>query len=179
MRAFAWLMLLVMSPWAAAQSDAQEWPTQDGPVTVIWQSPDDYRDVRANAGRQDRFENHVFATLGKEFQKSLKPLLNEGEKLVITVMDLDLAGDVRPSFGAAAHDIRIVKSVYPPMIEFSWSLQDASGKQLDGDKVKIKDLNFERGSTRASHSSDSLRYETAMIENWAKRDLPQPLAARR
>ncbi|WP_169306969.1 DUF3016 domain-containing protein [Ferrimonas sediminicola] len=148
-------------------------------MTVVWENPDDYRDVKAASGRQDRYENHVFATLGKQFQKSLGPLLNDDEKLVITVSNLDLAGDVRPSFGATTNDIRIVKSVYPPRISFRWSLLDGSGNEVEGDRVELKDLGFERGPATARFNNEPLKYELAMIERWVRDEVPPVLAARR
>ncbi|USD37119.1 MULTISPECIES: DUF3016 domain-containing protein [Ferrimonas] len=179
MRVFAWLMVLVMSPMvSAADGDDQQWPTQDGPVTVVWQSPDDYRDVRASSGRQDRYENHVFATLGKEFQKRLQPTLAEGETLTIVVTDLDLAGDVRPSFGATANDIRVVKSIYPPGISFQWTLNDRDGKAIASDTVEIRELNFENTASRMRYQSEALHYELRMIERWVDNDLPETLASR-
>lgn len=178
MKKIVWSILLLLSPWAMAETAEQQWPTQDGPVTVVWQNPDEFRDVEASSGIQERYENHVFATLGKQFQKRLSGLLKDGEQLTITVTDLDLAGDVRPSFGASASDIRIVKSVYPPMIEFQWALLDQNKQLLDSGEVKIKDLNFENASSSLRYQNDALHYELSMIERWSKRDLPDVLASR-
>ncbi|MBY5923087.1 DUF3016 domain-containing protein [Ferrimonas balearica] len=173
MRRMIWLAIALFTGSAMAE-DAPKWPTQDGDVTVIWQEPDNYRDVKAGSGVQSRYQNHVFATLGKHLQKSIEPLLAEGETITITVTDLDLAGDVRPSFGATPNDIRIVKSVYPPRIEFSYEVKAADGSVKVVGEEKIADLGFDTRST-TRYRNDTLRYEMRMLDDWVDRTLKPQL----
>ncbi|ADN74701.1 conserved hypothetical protein [Ferrimonas balearica DSM 9799] len=173
MRKMIWLALALFTGSAMAE-DAPKWPTQDGDVTVIWQEPDNYRDVKTGSGVQSRYQNHVFATLGKHMQKKIEPLLAEGETATFTVTDLDLAGDVRPSFGATPNDIRIVKSVYPPRIEFSYEVKGADGSVKVSGEEKLADLGFDtRSVTR--YRNDALRYEMQMLDDWISRTLEPQL----
>ncbi|GAA5191504.1 DUF3016 domain-containing protein [Ferrimonas gelatinilytica] len=175
MKQLIWLFSLVFCAGVAAQ-EAPEWPTQDGVVTVIWQQPEEYADVRTGSGLQSRYQNHVFATLGKELQKSVTPLLQEGQQARFVVTDLDLAGDVRPSFGAASSDIRIVKSIYPPRIKFSYSIVGPDGQVVALGEEDLRDMGFDsRPATR--HQNEALRYEIRMLDEWVRRHLAKTLDA--
>ncbi|MBY5992267.1 DUF3016 domain-containing protein [Ferrimonas balearica] len=173
MKKMMWMVLALFSGAAMAE-DAPKWPTQDGNVTVIWQEPDNYRDVKTGSGVQSRYQNHVFATLGKHLQKGIEPKLAEGEKVTITVTDLDLAGDVRPSFGATPNDIRIVKSVYPPRINFSYEVTAADGSVKASGEEKLADLGFDSRSTNRYHN-DALRFEMRMLDDWVSKTLAPQL----
>ncbi len=173
MKQLIWLFSLVFCAGISAE-EAPDWPTQDGVVTVIWQEPDNYTDVRTGSGVQSRYQNHVFATLGKELQKAVLPLLKEGEQARFVVTDLDLAGDVRPSFGAASSDIRIVKSIYPPRIRFSYSIVGPDGQTVAVGEEDLRDMGFDsRPATR--HQNEALRYEIRMLDEWVVRHLKPAL----
>ncbi len=173
MRKMIWLALALFTGSVMAE-DAPKWPTQDGDVTVIWQEPDNYRDVKTGSGVQSRYQNHVFATLGKHLQKAIEPLLAEGETMTIRVTDLDLAGDVRPSFGATPNDIRIVKSVYPPRMEFTYEVKAADGSVKASGQEKLADLGFDSRSATRYHN-DALRFEMRMLDDWVNRTLEPAL----
>ncbi|WP_084631373.1 DUF3016 domain-containing protein [Ferrimonas senticii] len=175
MRKLIWLMAAFTSVGVMAAEQSQSWPQQDGVVTVVWQQPNEYRDVKAASGIQSRYQNHVFATLGKHLQRQISPKLTDGQKLKIIVTDLDLAGDVRPTFGASASDIRVVKSVYPPRMSFSFQLLGADNQVRLQQQVELKDLGFDVGGVRR-YSNEALHYEMQMLDDWVKQDLTQALA---
>ncbi|WP_298443754.1 DUF3016 domain-containing protein [uncultured Ferrimonas sp.] len=175
MKKLVWLAAALIS--SAAVAAEQPWPQQDGDVTVVWQKPSEYRDVKAASGIQSRYQNHVFASLGKHMQKKITPKLQAGSTMVITVTNLDLAGDVRPTFGATANDIRVVKSVYPPKMDFTYQLKDGNGKVVEQQQVKLNDLGFDsRSSLR--YSNQALHFEMTMIDGWVNRKLVPSLANR-
>ncbi|SHH96866.1 DUF3016 domain-containing protein [Ferrimonas marina] len=175
MKRLLWLAAALVSGNALAE-EAPEWPTQDGAVTVIWQQPDDYTDVRTGTGIQSRYQNHVFATLGKHLQKQIEPMLTEGQTITFTVTDLDLAGDVRPSMGRTTSDIRIIKSVYPPRIAFNYEVKDPAGQVVTQGEENIRDMGFD-SRPPSRYRNESLRYELRMLDDWVRKSLPDQLAS--
>ncbi len=135
-----------------------------GDVSVRWEKPDDYTDIRPTNESRDGFRDRVCKELGKVFEGYGKKL-PDGVKLEITVLDLDLAGDVRPMMHGN-NDIRIVKDIYWPRMTINYVLKDASGKVLsEATKEEIKDMNF----LMASHiptGNTSLFYEEKMLDDW-------------
>ncbi|QIZ78629.1 DUF3016 domain-containing protein [Ferrimonas lipolytica] len=176
MNKLVWLMVAMTSGVAVA-AETESWPQQDGDVTVVWQEPENYRDVDATSGVQSRYQNHVFAKLGKHMQEQITPKLQTGEKITVTVTDLDLAGDVRPTFGATTNDIRVVKSVYPPMIHFTYQLNNGDGEVLQQQKVELRDMSFDSGGLQRNRH-ESLHYEMNMLDDWVKKILEPQLANR-
>lgn len=173
MKKTMWLVIAFFTAGAWANGE-QPWPSQDGVVTVVWQEPDDYRDVKTGSGIQSRYQNHVFATLGQHLQRKIEPLLSEGQKATITVTDLDLAGDVRPTFGATPNDIRVVKGVYPPRMTFSYQVINGNNEVKASGKEDLSDLGFDNRSGMP-YRNESLRYEMIMLDDWISRTLKPQL----
>ncbi|WP_404342365.1 DUF3016 domain-containing protein [Pseudoalteromonas mariniglutinosa] len=113
---------------------------QAGEAIVKWHDFNDYRDVRpGNNGPKGAFHKNVAANFEKHFTK-LAEQLPADYKLNVEVTELDLAGDVR--FGGM-NELRIVKPIYFPRIEFNYSLTDKDGAVVNqGDTVKLKDMGF-------------------------------------
>jgi hypothetical protein len=106
----------------------------------------------------------MFEELTKALDKASAKALKGKEKLELVVTDVDLAGDLRPTFGqASTSDIRIVKDIYPPRINFSYRV-------LDGDQVimvgseKLRDMRFMDRISNIDNSS--FRYEKALLSDW-------------
>lgn len=139
--------------------------TEVGVVKITWQGVDDFRDVKAVGDIQSRYELRTFETLTKNLNKTVTKNFQPDQKLEMVVTDVDLAGDVRPTFGATSNDIRVVKDIYPPRLTFSY-------KVLEGDKVivagdeKLRDLGFMQ--TVGVTNDKPLRYETKMLDEWLK-----------
>lgn len=132
-------------------------------VKVNWFEPENYTDVRATNGGNKRFRKAVFAQLEKHFEKKAAKVLPEGMTLNIKVTNLNLAGDVRYNFGAN-QEIRVVKPLYWPQIEFEYEVLDR-GNVIKSDAVKLKDMAFMDKLRMASRSS-SYHYEKALINDW-------------
>ena len=141
---------------------------EEGRVKITWQSPQDYRDIRPSNQTRKSFRNQIFNEFDETFEK-LAEELPEGQLLEVTVTDVDLAGQVWPgSFvgvGHGADDIRVIKRIHIPRLEFSFNLKDADGNVLKTGEVKIKDMNFlDRLSVRFRERP--FPYEKRMIREW-------------
>lgn len=164
---------ILLSGSVLAADEVTENPvTENGIVKVEWQDPSSFRDIRSSGEMKSRFENRTFEQLTKHLNKEASRILKPEQKLELVVTDLDLAGDVRPTFGATTNDIRVVKDIYPPRITFSY-------KVLDGDKVimagdeKLTDMGFMYSINKMNDKP--YRYENALLSSWLKKTIEPKL----
>ncbi|WP_299790435.1 DUF3016 domain-containing protein [uncultured Shewanella sp.] len=156
-----------------AADEAVENPTtEQGVVKIQWQDPKSFRDVKAVSDIQSRYEQRTFEALTKNLNKAAGKTLKPDQKLEMLVTDLDLAGDVRPTFGATMNDIRLIEEIYPPRITFSY-------KVLEGDKVimagdeKLTDMGFMQSVGRMNDKP--YRYESKLLADWLNKTVAPKL----
>ncbi len=90
----------------------------------------------------------------------------------MTVTDVDLAGDMRPTFGATADDLRVIKDLYPPRITFSYQVLENDKVIIAGDE-KLSDMGFMSGIQ--SVNDKPFMYETKMLSDWLKKTVAPKL----
>ena len=149
------IFILVLVPSFAAQA-AQ--------VEVVWQSPENYRDIKPTNEKKSKFQEKVFKELEQHFTE-LASKLDEKQTLKITVHDIDLAGDIRYMVGPHNQNTRVVRDIDFPKMKFDYQLLDASKKSIENGSADIKDMGFMTG-IRKSLTSDSFHYEKNMIDDW-------------
>ncbi|MBT0585318.1 DUF3016 domain-containing protein [Alteromonas oceanisediminis] len=151
--------------------------TENSQVSVTWQSPDDYRDVRPTNQSRTRFQEQTFNRLEAHFAE-MAEALPEGQMLEVTVTDVDLAGQVWPSsfvgLGSGAEDVRIIKDIDIPRMSFSYQLKE-NGLVIKESDVDLKDMGFLHTSLRGS-DSETLRYEKRMLDDWFKKEFSDQIA---
>jgi hypothetical protein len=134
-------------------------------VVVVFQDPDNFTDViEPNGGTTS--ENYL-AELKSYLQEVAAPRLKEGEKLSVTFTDIDLAGDVRVR---PLRDVRIVRAVFTPKMDFTFQLTDASGKVLKEGKRHLTDLDFQNQLGLPSQQSEPLYYDKRLLRDWVNRE---------
>lgn len=147
-------------------------------ITVTWQNPKEFTDVKPTNGGRTKFRERTLNRL-YEYLDELAETLPEGHKLTMTVSDLDLAGRVWPGnfvgFNTSS-DVRLVKRIEIPRMDFSFELLDADGKVVLAGDEALKDMSFQdRGHLRSS--SDPLRYEKSMLKRWFNKHINGQLLA--
>lgn len=145
-------------------------------LEIEWQNPEEFRDVKPTSQSRKSFREQTFKKL-EEYISELAEQLPDGQKLSMTVTDLDLAGEVWPAsfvgYGHAGSEVRLVKSLYIPRMQFSYVLTDSYGKIIkQNEEVKIKDMAFQDRVNRTSRT-DSLVYEKTMIKEWFADEFPE------
>ena len=75
------LLALVASLPCAAQSE-------QGPLQLTFEKPDDYRDIRPANQTRDSFRKQVFNQLDKYLRERLMSQLPEGYQLAMTITDI-------------------------------------------------------------------------------------------
>ncbi|WP_105166778.1 DUF3016 domain-containing protein [Pseudoalteromonas sp. T1lg23B] len=131
-----------------------------GEAQVTFKDFKDYRDVRPSNEARGSYHKRVAHQLEKHMAK-LAQQLPEGYKLSITFDDIDLAGDVRFNID----DIRVVKPIYFPRLDISYSLTDDKGLQLINESdVNLKDMGF-MDRAKIGHE-ETLYYEKRLLKEW-------------
>ena len=147
-------------------------------VEIVWENPKKFTDVKSANESRSKFREHTFAQLEK-YINELAEELPEGQTLSMKVTDLDLAGQVWPAsfvgLGHSGGDVRLVKSIDIPRMEFSYTLTDTDGSIIQQADVNIKDMNFQHRHN-PFFDSESLRYEKNMLKSWFKDEFPELIA---
>ena len=169
------LLAAVCAPVFPADATTSE--KSDARVDVVYVNPEKFTDVKDSQTGMDR-DRESYLALIREFLVERGSLyVPEGQKLVITISDIDMAGDFEPWRGPKFDDVRIVKDIYPPRVNLSFKLTDASGAVVKEGEKQLRDLSFQMSATPA-FSQDSLRYEKGMLDNWLRSEFPRVKGAK-
>jgi hypothetical protein len=156
--------VLAAALWATPTPAADQ-----GPVTVVYVQPEKFTDVRDRQFASPPDKNPNLSGLRRYLETRGKRYLAGGQQLKIEFTDIDLAGDHRAQSNFELADVRMVTSLYPPSLQFNYSLTDASGATLKSGEVKLRDLGFDTTSTGTA--SGPLRYEQRMLDKWLRQDI--------
>lgn len=133
-----------------------------GTVTVAFVDAPRYAD--AGATPWEREAN--LKVLTQHLQRLGERHLPEGQTLAVEVLDVDLAGTLRPSRRAGA-DLRVVKGGADwPRIHLRYSLA-VPGQPARAGEESLADMNYTRGMAGA-RASEPLRYEKQLLDSWFK-----------
>ncbi|MGL5048134.1 MAG: DUF3016 domain-containing protein [Shewanella sp.] len=164
-------VLSCSAAWAADEAHVDP-VTEEGVVKIVWQSPKDFRDIKSSGEVQSRYEKRLFEILTANINKEAAKILKSNQTLDMIITDVDLAGDMRPTFGATANDLRIVKDIYPPRMTFSYQVMENDKVIIAGDE-KRSDMGFMGGIQ--SLSDKPFMYETKMLTDWLKKTIAPQL----
>ncbi|MSU23923.1 MAG: DUF3016 domain-containing protein [Opitutus sp.] len=138
-------------------------------TTVMFFEPEKFTDVRDGYQGSDAGRDATLAELKKFIIQRAARHLAPGQRITITVTDLDLAGDFEPWRGPQFDDVRIVKDLYPPRINLVFQLTDAEGRVVSQGKRELRDLGFMMKLSINHH--DLLRHEKDLLEDWLRAEL--------
>lgn len=138
------------------------------PVRVTFVAPEKFTDTgdyymdteRGRNARLDELRAYIMARAAK--------YLTAGQRLEITVTDVDLAGDFEPWRGPEFQNVRIVKDLYPPRVSLQFRLLNADGEVVSEGKRELQELGYLM--TLALPTSDPLRYDKEMLSNWLRQE---------
>jgi hypothetical protein len=134
---------------------------------VIFSNPEKFTDA-ANSDRGSDFGREGnLQELRDHLLRRANSYVPQGQKLEITITDVDLAGEIEPWRSPQAHDVRIIKDIYSPRIDLSYRLIDsATGAVVKEGVSKLRDLTF----TMNLHlnRSDARLYEKELLDDWLR-----------
>lgn len=149
-----------------ALAAAPDKPTPAIEVTFV--AAEKFTDAKDDYMDSDRGREAVLGQLKEHLVTHGAKYLAKGQRLQITVTDVDLAGDFEPWRGINYHDIRIVKDIYPPRVNLEFRLVDAEGKLVSEGKRQLRDLGYLM--SMAMPTSDPLRYDKEMLNDWLRQE---------
>lgn len=143
-------------------------------VNVQWVNPKKFTDIRPSNESRARFRQHVFGQLEDHFEE-LSMELPQGQSLEIQVTNLDLAGRVETGafvgFSSGIDDIRIMRNIDIPRIEFNYKLVGENGDVIKNETVKLKDMSYLFHANHAFVSREAFGYEKRMLTDWFNSNL--------
>ncbi|ANB17101.1 DUF3016 domain-containing protein [Dokdonella koreensis] len=175
------LLPLLLAAVAAATAGAALAATPAPPagpasrIEVTWNAPDELSEVRQSIRAQRQPPQDWLETLADHLRRRADRLLPPGERLQVTITDIKLAGDFEPWHGPQYDDVRFVKEIYPPRIDLHYRLLAEDGSTLREGDSKLRDPAFLTRS--AAGSSDGLRYEKRLLDDWLRREFGRQRAA--
>lgn len=136
-------------------------------ITVEFQNPDNFRDVRDSLGGPT--DENALAALRTCLQDLAPARLKAGQKLRVSFTEIDLAGDFLP--GGNTDRIRIIQPIYLPRQEFTFALTDSAGQVLKQGTRTLTDQNFQAGVRRIG-SDQPYSYDKQLLEDWLRKEFP-------
>lgn len=143
-------------------------------VEVLFDHPENFTDLKDSYMATDRGRDAYAETIREYLQQNAARRLPEGQKLSITFTDIDMAGEFEPWRGPAASDVRIIKDIYIPRMKFTYRITDAQDAVIKEGKAELSDLNFQMNLPTSINSSDPLRYEKRLLDDWMRSELGAP-----
>jgi hypothetical protein len=172
--------LLVLAIGANARSrnvtdpDAPRALPEQGPVSVRWEDPSGFSEIRYSHNAFESRRGNWVEELAMYLRDRAQPRLPAGERLDITITNIELAGDYEPWHGLQFQDTRFIREIYPPRLALTFTRTDANGAVIATGERKLSDAGFMMSSSTSGFASDPLRFEKALIDRWLYRELPSP-----
>jgi len=160
-RFFTLLASLALAAGVAAPLGAAPVATSDN-VTVAFQNPDEFTDVHENGSMTT--SSYYLDQLKACLQTTAAPRLAAGQRLAITVTDIDLAGD--NVLQRNPDHIRIMKDIYAPRVELAFRLVDGDGKVLKEGKRTLTDSNYLQNLRLPGAGNDPLYFDKELLKRW-------------
>ena len=141
-----------------------------GPVAVSWSDPALFSEVTYGVDRRRTLEGIWVRELAEYLRESAAPRLAAGDRLEIRLLDIDRAGEFEPWHAPRGQDIRVLRNVYPPRINLEYRLVDGSGAIKASGEERLVDLSYlSRGGTLPHATTDTLRHEKRLLDDWLYR----------
>lgn len=163
-------LLVVLTGFLAAAalsaSEAANLPATkkaDPRIEVVFQNPEKFTDVKDSSIGTDRGRDELLEELRSHIITRAEAVLPKDLHLKLVFTDIDLAGEYEP-WRVNASEVRIVKDIYPPCFEFSYTLTDSKGAVVKQGQEVLRDIMFMH--RMVIDRSDHLRYEKQILGDW-------------
>jgi hypothetical protein len=137
-----------------------------GTVALQWVQPEQYSDIGRGAFDRERTIKsltEIFQSLGRE--------LPDGQVLKIEVLDVDLAGELRP---AAGNEVRVMRGRADwPQMRLHYTLSQGGQTLKEGD-ARLSDMNYLPGLLGRETFEGGMPYERHMVRHWFDETFAHP-----
>jgi len=142
---------------------------QDSRVSVVFATPAQYRDLKTTCVSGDADARALMGEIERFLRDAAGRRLTEGQRLEITVTNIDMAGEIESWRGPWRCDLRVVTDVYPPRVDLQFRLLGADGAEVRAGTRRLRDSNYLANA--APVTADHLRYEKALLLDWLQKEL--------
>lgn len=149
----------------------------EGPVSVQWDDPADFTELKFSGNRWEAQRGNWVFQLAEHLRKEAEKRLPDGERLEVSIHDIDRAGSFEPGRGIHLDRVRIMRDIYPPMVSLTFTRYDAAGNVVAEGERRLRDTMY-LSNVSITRSHDSLRYEKQLIDDWLRRELGHRTASR-
>jgi len=133
-------------------------------VSIDWVKPELYKDIDAGSGEsKKKHKQKLFNAITKVFEDEAQKLPND-YKLEVSILDVDLAGEV--NHGAGVNSRRIITDTDFPRIMFYMVLKDEAGKIVLQGKQSLREKKLNHSSFRMKGSQSHFFMEKDLIKKW-------------
>ena len=133
-------------------------------VTVVYVEPDKFTDVLENG--TNIVSTYYLDQLRDTLLQAAAPLVPAGQKLTITVTDIDLAGETRFN---QPHQIRIMKDIYVPRVFLKFQVVDTDGKVVKEGERRLINMDY-LNDMRGFNSSEPLYHDKKLLTEWVGKE---------
>jgi Protein of unknown function (DUF3016) len=134
-------------------------------VEVSYRNPAGFTEMDRSPRERTDWLDDLSGYVAKRAAKSVP----DGERLLVTITDVQRAGMVEP-WHRHATDLRVVRSTLPPRIDLDFQLVAANGAVLKEGRRSLRDFAFlERGGLR--YRGEPLSYEKNLVDDWLRKDI--------
>lgn len=168
MKTIRTLLSLISGLAAVLSLHAMPAPKTDPRAEVIFFEREKFTDVKDGFLETPAGRDAILAQIRDYIVSQAKWYVAEGQKLTVTINDVDLAGDFEPGRNPRMDDVRIIRDIYPPRISLAFKLTDADGNEIKHGTRELTDLMFM--SKLTMNPNDPLRYEKNLLDDWLRAD---------
>ena len=159
-------------------ADAPRSLPDDSAIAVQWTDPAEFTDLKFSGNRFEARRGNWVMQLAEHLRKSAGKQLPDGERMEVTITDIDRAGRYEPWQGVRMQDVRILRDIYPPSMTLTFKRYGADGQVIAEGERRLRDLGYLQRSSPIN-GSDNLRHEKRLIDDWLRSELRErPLAQR-
>jgi hypothetical protein len=143
---------------------------KDSRIEVVFTKPETYADAKDSSMATDQGRDYILGELREYLTERAEKILPAGQKLKLEFTEVDLAGEYEPWRMPPLSDVRIVKDIYPPRFDFSYTvLDEKTGTVVLQGKETLRDMAFMMRLT--IDRNDPLRFEKDMLGDWLRATL--------
>jgi hypothetical protein len=132
-------------------------------VTVSFTEPENYRDASLDGSFRVEAGDKGLREIQRHLERLGERYLASGQELKVEILDIDLAGGHEP-WRPRLDGARIMRDITWPRIRLRYVLEN-EGIVATTAEESVIDMNY-LGRPSLYYSSDRLRYEKQMLDDW-------------
>ena len=114
-------------------------PADGGAVSVSWTDPAQFSEIKYSGNRWEAERGDWVTQIASYLQDRADKRLPEGQRMDVTITDIQRAGRYEPWLGVRYDSVRIMREMYPPQISLNFRITDTDGQVVAEGERKLRD----------------------------------------